>query len=40
MYILLIASFKRQNIIIDVTSINNLQYNFVIIKRNCKLKIK
>ena len=38
MYILLIVSFRRQNIIIDVRSINNLQYNFVIIKCNCKTK--
>jgi hypothetical protein len=38
MYILLIVSFRRQNIIIDVTNINNLQYNFVIIKCNCKTK--
>jgi hypothetical protein len=37
MYILLIVSFRRQNIIIDVTSINNLQYNFIV-KYNCKTK--
>jgi len=37
-YILLIVSFRRQNFIIDVTSINNLQYNFVIIKCNCETK--
>jgi len=35
-YILLIVSFRCQNIITDVTSINNNQYNFVIIKCNCK----
>ena len=35
-YILLIVSFRSQNIIIDVTSINNNQYNFVITKCNCK----
>jgi hypothetical protein len=38
MYILLIVSFGRQNIIIDVTSLNNLQCNFVIIKCNYKTK--
>jgi hypothetical protein len=38
MYILLIVSFRRRNIIIDVTSLNNLQYNFVIVKCNPKTK--
>jgi hypothetical protein len=37
---ILIVSFRRYNIIMDVTSTNNHQYNSVIVKCNSKLKIK